>query len=326
MFSKCSEMRLGHEQASEAVAFGNAGTVFFYSAPASSAILAAMRATVPILLLAAALGVVGCGLLLDLSDFDDRADGGTVSSGTNTGTDSMSSGSGGSGDCLIPQGACIDDPCVECVPGADADCDGLIDATQDPWPMNPNVRMFSNQPVSSQRWGMTGAVVFEKEGARISSGSRIALLAPCSDVFESSGELTEVAFEWTAASLGGGTVSVFAADTGKQQRVCSLVKEQLELRVCNPLDDCASASDSKLVTLVPGTSFLLQTYATGAKPTHHCRLLEQDGGKVLATASLEVDDLARRLVDPGTISIATLSLQILVKSVRLYQPGPNDSD
>jgi len=208
----------------------------------------------------------------------------------------------------------------------DADCDGLLDATQDPWPSSPNLRMFSNQPLSSDRWGMTGAVVFDEEGARISTGGRIELLEPCSDVFQNSGELTEVAFEWVSASLGGGSVSVFAADTGKQQRVCSLVKEQLELRVCNPLNDCVAANDSKLVTLIAGTNYLLQTFAIGVPPTHHCRLLDQTGSMVIAAASVDVDNPSRRLVDPGTIAISTLSLQILVKRVRLYQEGPNDSD
>ncbi len=290
-----------------------------------------MRATVPILLFAAALGVVGCGLLLDLSDFDDRADGGASASSSSSSSSSgnTSSGDAGAGGCAgsIQEGACTDDPCPECAPAGDLDCDGLLDAAQDPWPQQANLGLLSDTGVSSDWWvKIADQVVFEPAGARISSGGRIELAETCSKAFSSPHDLTEVVFQWESASITSGDLHVYAAATDGQYRICSLNDAQMMLSVCKPADNCSVTKSTETVKVFAGATFLLQTYATGIEPTHHCRLFNQDGTSLLAATSQHVPETEKRFADAGTIAISSANLTVLVQRVRQFRHAPSDVD
>lgn len=160
------------------------------------------------------------------------------------------------------------------------------------------------------------------------AGGAIALGAPCTEALTTVDYLVELRF----------TVVSFANPADWQLELESAEADAFGGRHCQLLRLAGSYADAPTthvswrgsgrgdvsqpaIAVSPGHTYVLQSWGEADPDSstrrHHCRLLDTDGATELRHAVLDSD--LSGAVGPGTISVRTSDVEILVDHIRAYR-------
>jgi hypothetical protein len=209
-------------------------------------------------------------------------------------------------------------------PTSDSDCDGLGNASQDPWPSTCNKLCFNEElGAAPTLWQLSGGSAWSCGGLELASTASMTLKQPTTLLGPD--YLLEVELSFGPATAAGTwSVELHVSDGEPVHYSCAVWVDPAKqpnggLRIIRHADTVTTCqtttgwNSTYTVDHSPGKRYLVQTWLAGT--TQVCRLVSTAGAQLLKQQMLTVGCVPS---SPGTITIKTVNRGVTVHHVRVF--------